>query len=289
MKMTFVKISGISLALFAVLFAVWGLKITNSSAAGVTVDSSILVAVCGNGNVEGPVEECDDGKQCASREACTDDIECLGIGDEICKVRAGDGCNITCQIEVGGGRGEPTAITLTEITAFPEQRTGTLGTNYDTDYYFRILDPNDLTHTIVYQDNNILSTNNAGLGLLSIEIPIGEGLYDASFKSEQHLTKILDSVFMQIGDNYLNFTNSQNLTSIGPVRLIAGDIDGIGSTVSTMGDDVINAVDLSILLDRIGNSDPSGNGQRANLNQDNVVDELDLNILLSNLDKEGDK
>ena len=114
------------------------------------------------------------------------------------------------------------------------------------------------------------------------------GNYDAVLKSKAHLSRLLDNIYLQLGENYLNFTNETNSPAIGSRVLIAGDIDGAGINPETFGDDVINSIDLSILLHEFGNSDPSGNGIRANLNQDNTVNQTDLDILLVNLDKEGD-
>lgn len=59
---------------------------------------------CGNGTIEGGLlfsEECDDGEQCSDGTACSSDADCVGIGDESCRSRSGDGCSEYCQVEIG--------------------------------------------------------------------------------------------------------------------------------------------------------------------------------------------
>ena len=286
MSIQFKKISGFCLGVFAIALVIWGIYIPFSSASEVTV-TSVQVTVCGDSVTEGD-EECDNGKQCSNTISCTTDADCTGIGDELCLPRSGDGCSATCTIEVGGGRGYvPQYVTITQITAYPEQRSEV---NYDTTYIFSILTPDNQNRQVLYQHYELLTSDNSGVSNVYIVPPVSitAGTYDISLKSKAHLSRILDNVYLQVGVNLLNFTNEANLPQIGSVRLTAGDINNLGTSPETLGDDVINAVDLSILLYEYGNSDATGNSIRANLNQDSVVDELDLNILLNNLDKEGD-
>ena len=276
------------LVVFIILFGI----VRFSSAADDIVSSGVYVAVCGNGILEGEsegIEECDDGSQCANSTSCTSDAECVGVGDAVCIPRSGDGCDSNCNIEIGGGGvpPQPQNIVIADITAYPEQRSGTV--NYDTDFTFSILNPDNQNHQVIYQYPYLLSSNNSGVSYVSAVLSmINEGTYDVAIKTESHLSKVLDNTYLHIGDNSLNFTNEENLPQIGSVVLIAGDINGTGGTLESLGDDVINAIDLSILLNRFGSSDFTGNSVLANLNQDGVVDETDLNILLGNLDKEGD-
>ena len=288
MFIKFKKISGIGLGIFTLILVVWGIYIPFSSASDVTV-TSVQVTVCGDGATEG-AEECDDGKHCTNGASCTTDADCTGIGDELCLPRSGDGCSSDCETEEGGGAQPPQYVYISQITAYPEQRSGPLGTNYDTTYTFSILNPDNQNHQVLYQYPDLLTSTNSGVSSVYIVPPftITEGTYDIALKSKAHLSRVLDNVYLQIGENLLNFTNEANLPQIGSVRLIAGDINDLATSPDTLGDDVINAVDLSILLHEYGNSDSTGNSIRANLNQDPVVDELDLNILLNNLDKEGD-
>ncbi len=58
---------------------------------------------CGNGIQEGSFdtehETCDDGSQCENGEQCSIDADCENIGDGLCTARAGDGCDLNCQLE----------------------------------------------------------------------------------------------------------------------------------------------------------------------------------------------
>jgi hypothetical protein len=163
-------------------------------------------------------------------------------------------------------------------------RSGASGTNYDTKYIFSVLNPGN--HQAYYSSPDLLTTNNAGVGSPYVTLTgIAIGTYDITIKTPAHLTQILDNVSLQTGENFINFTNPANLPQIGSQALTAGDINGAGTSPLTLGDDVINSIDLSILLQNFGATDTTGNDIRANLNQDSVVDQADLNILLNNLDK----
>ena len=56
--------------------------------------------LCGDGVVEGE-ERCDDGSKCSNGNPCTANGQCAGVGDQLCKARAGDGCNASCGFEPG--------------------------------------------------------------------------------------------------------------------------------------------------------------------------------------------
>jgi cysteine-rich repeat protein len=56
--------------------------------------------VCGNNNLDtGSSEECDNGLNCSDGTSCTSDTECVAIGDGLCALRNGDGCDILCKRE----------------------------------------------------------------------------------------------------------------------------------------------------------------------------------------------
>lgn len=60
---------------------------------------------CGDGVVDAP-ETCDDGSQCTDGTDCTEDESvCVGIGDDSCRTRDGDGCTHFCIDESAGGGG----------------------------------------------------------------------------------------------------------------------------------------------------------------------------------------
>ena len=279
----------IGCGLLALSLLLWNHLTPFASAAAVTV-SQVRVTVCGDGVTEG-TEQCDPGKHCVNGLVCTADTDCSGIGDGLCKVLATGGCTSTCTILAVGTRPPVTQVTIDQITVRPEQRYSGNGSNYDVDFYFSLLSSDNLNHQAIYQHPTLLSSNPLGVSSPYITLPdnVIPGVYDALIKPKAHLAKLLNNAYLQAGDNNLNFTNTDNGATIGSVTLTAGDIDGAGNSPNSFGDNVVNAVDLSVLLSQIGSGDPSGNGVRANLNQDTVVDQTDLNILLGNLDKEGDK
>jgi hypothetical protein len=281
----------------------WGQAPFRVSAANILVappaarQANVLVTFCGNGIVE-PGEECDPGSHCADSTDCTSDpTVCIPggipIGDGVCRVTGFNDCTVDCKKVVGGGSRPPvTQVSITDITARPEQRYSGNGNNYDTEFYFYLLNSDNSNHTIpVYQYPISLTSNASGVAYPNVTLPdnVTPGTYDALIKSKAHLAKLQDNFYLKAGDNSINFTSPDNSAAIGSSVLTAGDIDGAGNSPNSFGDNVINSVDLSILLSQIGSSDPSGNSIRSNLNQDNTVNQSDLNILLGNIDKEGDK
>lgn len=253
-------------------------------------NSPSCCSVCGD-SVTQCAEQCDDGLQCVNGASCSTNADCFGIGDGTCTARSGDGCSASCTTEStgGGGGGQPVQeITITQITGYPEKRTGADGTNYDSKYFFKVLNANNTSHEVYYSHPVLLNANNSGVSYPYVTISgLAAGTYDLSMKTTSHLTSYLDNAYLNYGENTLNFTNAANLPSIGTLRLLAGDIDNSGTSPSNLGDDVINSVDISELLSRWGLADPGGNSVRSNLNQDSVVDQLDLDILINNLDKEA--
>jgi hypothetical protein len=285
------KIVGIGFGFLALSLVVLGPSALRVSAAAVSV-TSIQVTVCGNAILE-VTEECDPGKRCANGVLCVEDATCAGIGDGLCKLMATSTCTALCKTIVGGGVRPPvTQVTITEVTGRPEQRNLSAGNNYDSDFYFTILNSNNSNHqTPLYEHPSMLTSNASGTAFPYVTLPdyVTAGTYDALLKTKAHLAKLQDNVYLIAGDNILNFTSPDNSAAIGSSTLLAGDIDGAGNSMATFGDNVINSVDISILLNQIGSNDPSGNTYRSNLNQDNWVDQSDLTIMVGNIDKEGDR
>lgn len=187
-----------------------------------------------------------------------------------------------------------TTLTVTDSVfglvawAVPELRVGPVGANDDTNFYLTVKDP--IVHDTIFTQSDLLATNNEGAYSTPIIFTgVNEGNYDVGFKSTAHLTKILRGVHLNSGDNTLNFTQTDNSPTKGSVRLVAGDINGLGTTPENSGDDVINSADLSLMIDYGDQEDLTGNSIRANLNQDDTVNAVDFSILLDNLDKEGDR
>jgi hypothetical protein len=181
------------------------------------------------------------------------------------------------------------AMSATINMVKPEGRVGAAATNWDTDFYIKVRSSDGAT--LLFSQAYTTSTDNRGKFLTNPITVTGvvAGTYDIYLKGGQHLTRKMNDIAMVNGLNVLNFTQPDNSTATGTVVLLAGDINGSTTTPATMGDDVVNSVDLNIILGVLDNDDLTGNVIRANLNQDIVVNSVDLSMLIDNLDKEGDQ
>ncbi|MFH1789974.1 MAG: dockerin type I domain-containing protein [bacterium] len=96
------------------------------------------------------------------------------------------------------------------------------------------------------------------------------GYYDVTAKGYSHLTRLLNNVY--IGPNInMDFTESGS----NPIK--CGDIN------LTDGDNEVNALDISVLVNAWGEDD-----ERADLNRDNEVNAIDISNLLANFNQNGD-
>lgn len=170
----------------------------------------------------------------------------------------------------------------------PELRVGPAATNDDVEFFLTIRTANNADDVILYQQDVTQFTDNDGTYSTEIDLPgIVPGTYDIGVKTAAHLTKILDDVNLVAGNNVLNFSQADNSAPKGGVVLDSGDISGDGLTPATLGDDVVNSVDISIILAELDDDDLTGNAIRSNLNQDVVVNSVDLSMMLDNLDQTG--
>ena len=153
-----------------------------------------------------------------------------------------------------------------EITALPEKRVGSF--NLATLMRVRFINPDT--------DEQLLETSytSSSLGLRDdIDISsLTEGEYHIFAKGRSHLTRKMSSINLDSNTTNLDFSYSNTQ------YLYAGDVNG-----TIFGDDIVNAIDLSILINDLDTFD-----LRTDLNRDNTVNALDLSILITNLDKEGD-
>jgi len=184
-----------------------------------------------------------------------------------------------------------TGIKLSIQWAVPELRVGATFTNDDAIFYLSLHTPGDADNVIVETMATLATTSVDGTYNATIAFDAPSGIYDVGIKTHQHLRKILQDVTLNVGTTtVLNFTNATNMVGFyGPLRLLGGDINDLGTSTSTLGDDVINSVDLSIILPELDLGDPTGNGIRSNLNQDAVINSVDLSIMLKNLDLNGEQ
>lgn len=174
--------------------------------------------------------------------------------------------------------------------AIPEGRVGASSTNWDATFYIAVRPADDADKSIIFAMDTLASTTVAGdyTTAITFDGVTNSSTYDVAFKSHQHISSKLNDVFLEAGINSLNFTQTDNSIFVGPLRLLAGDINGTGNSTSTLGDNVVNSIDLGVLLGQIDFDDPSTRGYRANFNQDSIINSVDLGMLIENLDKEGD-
>jgi len=173
--------------------------------------------------------------------------------------------------------------------ATPELRVGLPETNDEATFFIKLDTQNEGDNNVLFTQSNLANTTVAGTYLTPIEISVASGTYDAIIKTHQHISKKLNDVQITDGLTVLNFTQIDNSTPKGSIRLLAGDINLAGNSTTTLGDDLIDIPnDLTILLSSIDNNDPTGNVIRANLNQDVVVNSVDVSILIKNLGLTGD-
>jgi len=174
--------------------------------------------------------------------------------------------------------------------AIPEGRVGASSTNWDSTFYLAVRPADDADTSVIFTMDTLASTTVAGEYTTPITFTgvTNSSTYDVAFKSHQHISSKLNDVFLDSGNNSLNFTQADNSIFTGPLRLRAGDISGEGDSPENLGDNIVNSVDLSILIGQIDLEDPTTRGYRANFNQDTVINAIDLSMLIENLDIGGD-
>lgn len=178
---------------------------------------------------------------------------------------------------------EQASTTATIKWATPEGRSGTAETNDHNTFFLVVRGGGNIVWT-----TPLATTSRAGTTSQEIDMTIlGPGTYDIGIKTGQHITKIIRGAQLATGTNVLNFTQANNSATKGAVRLLAGDINGAGNSTSTLGDDVINSVDASLIISLLDVTDPTNDTYRANLNYDSVVNAVDLSLLIKNLDVRG--
>jgi len=167
--------------------------------------------------------------------------------------------------------------------AVPEMRVGLPGTNDDALFFLtaRSLGEAQFTTPI------IASTTIDGRYTTPIPLGAVDGLYDIGIKTHQHLTKVLRNVPLDGTERVLNFTQQDYSVPVkGLEVLVAGDINGLMTIPSQMGDDKINAIDVTSLLAQFNVQEKYA---RPNLNQDGKVNALDMTIILKNFNRLGDR
>lgn len=183
----------------------------------------------------------------------------------------------------------PTVVLVSVLFSTPQLRDVSGGDNYDSTYYLTVRTSSNSDDIILYS-TALASSTVAGASIGSIElVGVSEGIYDIGIKTNQTLTKVLQDVPLVFGNTVLNFSATDYAsTTRGTEVLLSGDVDGTGVDNTTLGDDLVNSVDLSVILADLNDEDSDGNQVRSNINQDLSVNSVDLSIFLSNLNAEGD-
>ena len=190
--------------------------------------------------------------------------------------------NMLLDLDVTGGVGAQIKW------ATPELRYGPPETNDDADFFLTVSDTS--THAIVYAQTVTATTYIDGTYTSSTIFfpPVAAGTYDVGIKTNQHLTRKLRNVALIDGVNTLNFTQPDNSAPKGSQVLLAGDINMAGTSTATYGDDKVNGLDLSVMLNDFNSIDPTAHAYRSNLTRDTKVNALDLTIILKNFNQVGD-
>lgn len=160
------------------------------------------------------------------------------------------------------------SLTSINIKALPEKRVNKIGGNLAN--YSRLQIKNIPSGSVLLE--NFFTTGPLGLKDGVNISTLSSGTYDVFLKGHSHLTKKLTALSITSENTEIDFSNS------GTQYLLAGDVNGL-----ILGDDVVNAIDLSILINDLDTFD-----LRTDLNRDNTVNALDLSILITNLDRHGD-
>jgi len=180
----------------------------------------------------------------------------------------------------------PTGTRVTIQWAVPELRAGPPGTNDDALFFLTARTGG----TVLSLTDVFASTSASGTFFVPIDLAVASGTYDIGFKGHQHLTKVLRNVPLSPDfTRVLNFSQTDyTSTTKGAVVLLGGDINGTTTSPALMGDDKVNAVDLTQLLSQFNATDTSGNTLRPDINQDTKVNAVDLTIILKNFNLIGD-
>lgn len=113
------------------------------------------------------------------------------------------------------------------------------------------------------------------------------GIYDIYVKGFQTLTKKYSNVNIQNGENIFNFTQDDiSSTTKGDIKLTVGDISEAGTSITTLGNNYINAADIGVILGNFGSIIPF---LRADLDQNLKVNAADIGTVLGNFGKKGDE
>lgn len=153
---------------------------------------------------------------------------------------------------------------LLDLIAVPEKRIPSVG-NDSTHLTVEVRNPGSTTPL----DSIVITTRSDGT-YSGATLSVGPGTYDFTAKGYSHLRRKKTNVVFT-GDNTIDFTDG------GTDRLLCGDVN------STDGDNKVNGIDLTLIVDGL-----LGSVERLDLNQDGKVNGIDLTNAVSNINVTGD-
>ncbi|MBU2542199.1 hypothetical protein KJ785_01400 [Patescibacteria group bacterium] len=161
-----------------------------------------------------------------------------------------------------------------EIKAVPEKRIPNILTRvYNRQSWVRIkayTAGSDRSNPANLLYNSASTTNDLGWFSYYVFDGLSPGTYDFTVKGYSHLTRLVSNVST-------GYAFALDFSDNGTNPLLSGDIN------LTEGDDEINAMDISVLVNAWNTSD-----SRADLNRDEEVNSIDISNLLANFNAVGD-
>jgi hypothetical protein len=236
--------------------------------------------ICQNEICVDPKSECNSDQDCPEDKICANEV-CV---DDFCKVdsdcaeleicESGDCLEVDCKTDEHCLAGE-TCIDyqceeeqLIKIIAWPQKRIPKTG-NWDTHNTLEVRYPGETESLYTTKFDTDEQGVYFGVDLLS---NVGEGVYDVTIKGYSHLRFKKYNVQVDADLEEIDFTAG------GTDFLLAGDTDG------TDGDNFVNALDISKIVDQMYTDD-----ERCDLNQEFIVNALDIAITIDNMYVWGDE
>lgn len=189
-----------------------------------------------------------------------------------------------------GGSATGTAF-LSILYSAPQGRVGS--DNDDSIFYLTVRSATNTDDQIIATQVDLATTSVAGsyAGVIAIPGVFLPGTYDIGMKTDQNLTKILQDVPLTASPVTLNFTATSTdyaSTTRGTEVLLTGDVSDLGISPDTLGDDVVNVVDVNLVVASLDATTTPDTKLREDLNQDEVVNVVDITLQVGNLDKNGE-
>lgn len=173
---------------------------------------------------------------------------------------------------------EESYVIISSISVDPEFRSPATG-NEDTQLILEIRDT--ATNTVQYKHPTLITTDTNGHWSGSINTGLLAGTYHVYVKGYSHLRRLLESHSLTAGNNALDFTSIASPNNV----LFAGDTNNTTGAPLYEGDDTVNGVDMSVILNVIFETSSI---DKEDLNQDGIVNGVDFSIALNHMFETGD-